>query len=53
MNESLLVVPAGSLDTDPHISPKGHIFMDSRAPWDNHLEKVTKYPNQPTPAKKD
>jgi hypothetical protein len=27
--------------------------MDSRAPWDNHLEKVTKYPNQPTPAKKD
>jgi hypothetical protein len=26
-------VPAGSLDSDPGITPDGHIFVDSRAPW--------------------
>ena len=31
----LLVVPAGSLDTDLDISPTAHIFSSSRAQWDN------------------
>ncbi|AJQ96148.1 GFA family protein [Gynuella sunshinyii] len=28
-----VVVPAGSLDSDPGISPSGRIFWDSRASW--------------------
>lgn len=47
MDGTLLVVPAGSLDTDPQITPKGHIFMDSRACWDNDLEKIPKFPELP------
>ena len=27
------VVPAGSLDSTPPITPSDHIFWDSRAPW--------------------
>lgn len=52
MGGSLLVVPAGSLDSDPQIHPKGHIFVDSRAPWDHDLERLPKYPQQP-PVKED
>lgn len=37
INGNLLVVPAGSLDSDPAMSPDGHIFIASRAPWDNDL----------------
>ena len=47
MEGSLLVVPAGSLDSDPHVSPKGHIFMESRASWDNNLEKIPHYSKYP------
>ncbi len=47
MDGALLVVPAGSLDTDPQISPKGHIFIESRASWDNNLENIPKYPEYP------
>ena len=43
MNGELLVVPAGSLDTDIEIKPKAHIYYDSRANWDNELEKVFKF----------
>jgi hypothetical protein len=32
-NGKLIVIPAGSLDTTPAISPTDHIFWSSRAPW--------------------
>ncbi|PZN34698.1 MAG: aldehyde-activating protein [Proteobacteria bacterium] len=32
-NSDIVVLPAGSLDTPPPISPTDHIFWDSRAPW--------------------
>ncbi len=38
----LLVVPAGSLDTDLHIKPDAHIFMASKAGWDSWLEEIPK-----------
>jgi len=47
MKDTLLVVPAGSLDSDPQISPKGHIYMESRASWDNNLENLPQYPQLP------
>jgi hypothetical protein len=40
MNSRLLVVPAGSLDSDVVIAPNAHIFVSSRARWDDALEKV-------------
>lgn len=31
---NVVLVPAGSLDTDPGMRPQAHIFVDSRAAWD-------------------
>lgn len=40
MGGALLVVPAGSLDSDPAIAPTAHICCDSRAAWDQGLETL-------------
>lgn len=40
MNGDLLVVPAGSLNSDIPIRPNAHIFVASKAGWDDALEKV-------------
>ncbi|MCB0413562.1 MAG: GFA family protein [Bdellovibrionales bacterium] len=47
MNGKLLVVPAGSLDTEIHISPEAHIFCSSKALWDSKLELLPKRPQLP------
>jgi hypothetical protein len=36
----MLVVPAGSLDTDVQTPPTAHIFVANRANWDEHLGLV-------------
>ena len=41
MNGELLVVPAGSLNSDIPIRPTAHIFVSSKAGWDDALETVT------------
>lgn len=48
MNGTLLVVPAGSLDTDILLRPQGHIFMDSRANWDELLENLPRFGTLPS-----
>lgn len=35
-----LVVPAGSLDSEVPLRPEAHIFVASRAGWDDRLEAV-------------
>lgn len=40
MNGALLVVPAGSLNCEVPIRPDAHIFVASRAGWDDSLEQV-------------
>ena len=40
MNGRLLVVPAGSLNSEIPIRPNAHLFMSSKASWDEALEKV-------------
>lgn len=40
MNGSLLVVPAGCLDSPLGIGPTAHISMGSRADWDRQLEDI-------------
>ncbi|WP_321495828.1 GFA family protein [uncultured Desulfobacter sp.] len=49
MDGGLLVVPAGSLDSDVKMAPQGHIYWGNKANWDDNLEKVAKFdqlPNQ-------
>ncbi len=48
MEGSLLVVPAGSLDSEVHIRPTAHIFVSSRASWDARLEDVPQMERFPT-----
>lgn len=48
MEDKLLVVPAGSLNSDIQIRPPAHIFVSSKASWDDALEKipvVTRFPS--------
>lgn len=48
MDGKLLVVPAGSLDTDVHIAPNAHICMASKANWDDDLHNLPMIEALPT-----
>jgi hypothetical protein len=46
---SIAVIPAGSLDSEPPLSPTGRIFWGSRAPWscaDAHIPTWDEYPQK-------
>lgn len=47
MEGKLLVVPAGSLDSDVPIRPLGHIFTARKANWDEHLESIKAFDGLP------
>jgi hypothetical protein len=47
MDGKWLVVPAGSLDTEVPIKPNAHIFVASRAGWDDALETVPSVDRSP------
>ena len=47
-NAKMVVVPAGSLDTDIDIVPNGNIFIASRASWDHDLHTAQSYDSYPT-----
>jgi hypothetical protein len=40
MDGNLLVVPAGSLNSELSIRPNAHIFVSSKADWDKDLENI-------------
>ena len=48
MGGKLIVVPAGSLDTDIPIKPDAHLFVASRAGWDDELEQVQSFDGFPS-----
>ncbi|MFC4309226.1 GFA family protein [Steroidobacter flavus] len=48
MEGALLVVPAGSLNSEVHLEPDAHIFVASRAGWDQGLEKVPAFEKFPS-----
>jgi hypothetical protein len=48
MAGKLLVVPAGSLDTELDLKPTAHIFHGSKARWEDGLESVRKFENLPS-----
>jgi hypothetical protein len=37
------IVPWGSLDEDPGVRPEWHIFVESKAPWDEILDGLSQY----------
>jgi hypothetical protein len=47
MEGALLKVPAGSLDTDVPVRPDAHLFVASKANWDEELESVPKVARLP------
>lgn len=47
-DDGMLVVPAGSLDTEIAIAPDGNIFTASRASWDHDLDQAPDYDSFPT-----
>lgn len=42
-----LVVPAGCLDTEVTMLPTAHIFLSSKAAWDEELAQVPKFEERP------
>jgi hypothetical protein len=48
MNGELLVVPAGSLNSEVSIRPNAHIFASSKAGWDEALEEVPRFDKFPS-----
>ena len=47
-NGALLVIPAGSLDSEVRIRPDAHIFVSSRAGWDEALERLPSFARLPS-----
>ena len=48
-NLKLAVIPAGSLDEEPAVSPDAHIFWESRAGWscqNPDLKRFAEYPSE-------
>ncbi len=48
MSGKLLVIPAGSLNTEIPIKPNAHIFVSGRAGWDHALEQVPTFDGFPS-----
>ena len=44
---TLLAVPAGSLDTTISIKPTAHIFMASKACWEDSLDAIPQFADLP------
>lgn len=48
MDGKLLVVPAGSLDSEISVKPDAHIFWSSKASWSHELENLKKFEKLPS-----
>lgn len=46
-DENLMIIPAGSLDDDPNVTPHVHVFWDSRASWDDTHDLLPKFSERP------
>lgn len=44
---SIAIVPMGAFDDDPRVRPERHIFVDSRAPWDEITDDLPQFPDRP------
>ena len=48
VTETMVVVPAGCLDTDPGAGPDAHIFTASKASWDHGLGDIPTFESFPS-----
>ncbi len=46
-NGKLLVIPAGSLDSEIVLRPTAHIFFSSRAAWERELDQIQVFDKLP------
>ncbi len=46
-SRGMTVVPMGSLDGDPGMTPLAHIFVASKAPWFTITDELAQYPEAP------
>jgi hypothetical protein len=46
-DKELMIIPAGSLDSELTIKPSLRLFWDSRASWDNAEEILEKFSERP------
>lgn len=46
-DETLMIIPAGSLNDDLDIKPSVHVFWDSRATWDSSNDALGKFSERP------
>jgi hypothetical protein len=46
-DKELMIIPAGSLDSELTIKPSLRVFWDSRATWDNAEEALEKFSERP------
>lgn len=47
VERGFVVVPAGSLDTDPGMGPQAHIFVGSKAPWVDIADDLPRFHEAP------
>ena len=45
-----VVIPAGTLDSDPGIRPQAHIFVGSKAPWFEITDALPQFEEMPPPS---
>jgi hypothetical protein len=43
----IAIVPMGAFDDDPGVRPERHIFVDSRAPWDEITDGLPEFAGPP------
>jgi hypothetical protein len=44
---ALAIVPMGSFDDDPGARPERHIFVDSKASWEDITDGLPRFPGPP------
>ena len=46
-SRGIVIIPMGALDDDPGVRPERHIFVDSKAPWDEIHDDLPQFPGAP------
>jgi hypothetical protein len=46
-NRQIAIIPMGAFDDDPGMRPERHIFVDSRAAWDEITDGLPTFPGAP------
>jgi hypothetical protein len=46
-SRGIVIIPMGSFDDDPGVRPERHIYVDSRAPWDEIVDGLPTFGGPP------